>query len=108
MLWHCCHHAGGPDLLDHDDTLVLDLVRRETVASIDCADWRAAYTTHFGERAGHQQRQATQKTVRIRNREGLIYRITAGPPRGLRAPRPRLCRALAPGRRDAGREVFSP
>jgi hypothetical protein len=47
------------NLLDPDDALVLDLVRRETVASIDCADWRADYTTDSGERAGHRQRQAT-------------------------------------------------
>jgi hypothetical protein len=69
-MWHCCDHAGGPDLLDHDDTLVLDLVSRETVASIDCADWRADYTTDSGERAGHRQRQATTKNGPQSNRKG--------------------------------------
>jgi hypothetical protein len=47
------------NLLDPDDALVLDLVRRGTLARIDCADWRADYTTDSGERAGHRQRQAT-------------------------------------------------
>jgi hypothetical protein len=38
----------------------------------------------------------------IPKERGLIYRITAGPPQGFGASRPRLCRALDPAGRDAG------
>ena len=41
MLWHYCRHAGGPDLLDRDDGLVMDLAKRETVAMNDATDWLA-------------------------------------------------------------------
>ena len=36
------------NLLDPDDALVLDLVRRWTLARIDCADWLAHYMTDPG------------------------------------------------------------
>ena len=49
------------NLLDPDDALVLDLVRRGTLASIDCADWLADYMTDSGELAGHRQREATRE-----------------------------------------------
>ena len=41
--------------------LVLDLTKRETVASIDCADWLAHHMTDPGELAEHRQREATRE-----------------------------------------------
>ena len=41
--------------------LVLDLTKRETVASIDCADWLAHRMTEPGELAEHRQREATKE-----------------------------------------------
>ena len=38
--------------------LVVNLTARETVASIDCADWLAQRMTDAGECAGHRQREA--------------------------------------------------
>ncbi len=38
--------------------LVLDLTKRETVASIDCADWLAHHMTEPSELAEHRQQEA--------------------------------------------------
>ena len=41
--------------------LVLDLAMRETVASIDCADWLAHHMTEPSEFAEHRQQEATKE-----------------------------------------------
>jgi hypothetical protein len=61
MLLHCCHHAAGPDLLDHDDGLVMDLAKRETVAMNDAADWLVDYMTDSGEGVERRQREAMRE-----------------------------------------------
>jgi hypothetical protein len=43
--------------------LVLDLTKRETVASIDCAHWLAQHMTEPGELAEHRQQEATRANV---------------------------------------------
>ena len=55
-------HSGWEDGEgSHGDGRVLDLTKRETVASIDCADWLAHQLTDPGELAGHRWREATRK-----------------------------------------------
>jgi hypothetical protein len=53
--------SPGPDLLDHDDGLVMDLAKRETVAMDDANDWLAQHTTDPGEPAGHRQREIVRE-----------------------------------------------
>jgi len=41
--------------------LVLDLTKREAVASIDCTDWLAHRMAEAGELAEHRQEEATRE-----------------------------------------------
>jgi len=52
--WGACATSG-------DGGLVLDLAKRRTVASIDCADWLADYMAATSELAEHRQREATRE-----------------------------------------------
>ena len=49
-----------------------------------------------------------EEPVRNPNKRGFIYRITAGPPQGSGAPRPRLAAPLPRADGMRGGEVFSP
>jgi hypothetical protein len=87
--------------------LFLDLAMRETVASIDCADWLAHQLTDPGEFAEQRQQEATKENGPQPEWKGIDLPPPArrkGPAlhaRGVAAPLPR-----ADGMR--GGEVFSP
>ena len=54
---------AGASLVPHTEASgggrVLDLAKRRTVASIDCADWLADYKAATSELAEHRQREVT-------------------------------------------------